>query len=208
MIPNATPNTPVMKWLLGDWQISGVTKYLSGTATQPQCRSNNTGVAFANPTLTPLPNNVFAHCVYTGEPIFEVARDPNLAEEDQLHFNPRAFAMASPLSPTVGNFGNVPDGILRHPGWWNWDVTFARRFPVPQLGSGAQVRLQLQIYNIFNMVQFTNLDTTLNFQDDPSVPGIDNLLLTSTSHGRYTSTNNNIGTTPPRQIGLTLRLDF
>ena len=42
----------------------------------------------------------------------------------------------------------------------------------------------------------------------PSVPGIDNLLLTSTTHGRYTSTNNNIGTTPPRQIGITLRPDF
>ena len=208
MIPNATPDTPIVKWLLGDWQVSGVTKYLSGTATQPECRSNNTGIANANPTLTPLPNNTFARCVFTGEPIFDVARDPNLAEEDQLHFNPRAFAMASPQSPTVGNFGNVPNGILRHPGWWNWDITFARRFPVPQMGRNAQVRLQLQMYNIFNMVQFTNLDTTLNFQDDPSVPGIDNLLLTSTTHGRYTSTNNNIGTTPPRQIGITLRLDF
>jgi hypothetical protein len=208
MIPNAAPNTPIAKWLLGDWQVSGVTKYLSGQATEPQCRSNNTGIVSTNPTLTPLPNNTFARCVYTGEPIFEVARDPNLAEEDQLHFNPRAFAMAQPLSATVGNFGNVPNGILRHPGWWNWDITFARRFAVPQLGSGAQVRLQLQIYNIFNMVQYTNLDTTLNFQDDPTVPGIDNLLLTSTTHARYTSTNNNIGTTPPRQIGLTLRLDF
>lgn len=34
------------------------------------------------------------------------------------------------------------------------------------------------------------------------------LLLTSTTHGRDTFTNNNIGTTPPRQIGITLRLDF
>jgi hypothetical protein len=44
-------------------------------------------------------------------------------------------------------------------------------------------------------VQFTNLDTNLQ-------------LLTSTTHGRYTTTGNNIGTTPPRQIGLTFRLDF
>jgi hypothetical protein len=115
--------------------------------------------------------------------------------------------MASPLSPTKRNFGDVPH-IFRHPGWWNWDVTFARRFPVPQLGPNAQVRLQLQIYNIFNLVQFTNLNTDLQFQDDPSVPGVDNLLLTSTTHARYTTTNTNIGTTPPRQIGITLRLDF
>jgi hypothetical protein len=61
---------------------------------------------------------------------------------------------------------------------------------------------------ISNMVQFTNLNTDLQFQDDPSVPGVDNLLLASTTHARYTTTNNNIGTTPPRQIGITLRLDF
>ena len=44
--------------------------------------------------------------------------------------------------------------------------------------------------------------------DDTEQGGVDNLLLTTTTHGRDTSTNNNIGTTPPRQIGITLRLDF
>ena len=141
-----------------------------------------------------------ARCVYTGEPIFEVARDPNLAEEDQMHFNPRAFTMAQPFSATVGNFGNVPNGILRQPAWWNWDVTLARRFSVPQLGRNAQVRLQLQVYNIFNSVQFTSMNTNLQFQDDPAVPGLDNLLLTSTNHGRYTAA------IPPRQFGITVRL--
>jgi hypothetical protein len=66
----------------------------------------------------------------------------------------------------------------------------------------------MQLYNVFNLVQFTNLNTGLTFQDDPAVPGLDNLLITSTTHGRYTTANNNIGTTQPRQFGLTLRLDF
>jgi hypothetical protein len=199
MIPNPMPNTPIARWILGDWQISGVTKYLSGQATQPSCSTNNTGIANTNPTLTP---GVTARCVYTGEPIFEVTRDPNLPEEDQMHFNPRAFTMAQPFSATVGNFGNVPNGILRQPAWWNWDVTLARRFPVPQLGRNAQARLQLQVYNIFNSVQFTSMNTNLQFQDDPAVPGLDNLLLTSTNHGRYTAA------IPPRQFGVTFRLDF
>ena len=38
--------------------------------------------------------------------------------------------------------------------------------------------------------------------------GTDDLLLTSTTHGRYTTTANNLGTTPRRQIGITVRLDF
>jgi len=199
MIPDVLPNRPVANWVLRDWQISGVTKYLSGQATQPSCSTNNTGIANTNPTLTP---NAPFGCMYTGEPVFEVTRDPNLAEEDQMHFNPRAFTMPQPLSATVGNFGDVPNGILRPPAFWNWDLTLARRFPVKALGKDAQVRLPLQLYNIFNVAEFTTMNTNLVFQDDPNVPGLDNLLLTSTTHGRYTAAN------PPRQFGLTIRLDF
>jgi len=207
LIPNAMPATPLAKWLLGDWQVAGVTKFLTGAPTQPSCTTSNTGIANTNPTLTPLPANTNAHCMYTGQPIFDVTRDPNLAEEDQLHFNPAAFTMAQPLSATVGNFGNVPNGILRQPSFWNWDLTLARRFPAPAMGRDAQVRLQFQLYNIFNTREFTNLSTGLAFQDDPAVAGLDNNLLTSTTHGRYTQ-GNGAGTNPPRQFGVTIRMEF
>lgn len=75
------------------------------------------------------------------------------------------------------------------------------------LGRDAQVRLQLQLYNIFNTREFTNLDTTLTMQDDPNVPGLDNNRLTSTTHGRYTQ-RNGPGTNPPRQFGITARFEF
>jgi hypothetical protein len=191
--------TGVLKSILNDWMVSGVTKYLSGSATQPNCSTNNTGIAFTNPTLTP---GASAACVYTGQGVFDVTRDPNLPEEDQLHFNPLAFAMASPLSATVGNFGDVPLGILRNPGFWNWDLTLQRRFPIPVFGDQAQARLQLQLYNIFNTPQFTSLDVNLQFRDDPNVPGVDNLAFNSTTQGRYTAAN------PPREFGVTFRVDF
>ena len=107
-----------------------------------------------------------------------------------------------PDSLAVGNFGNVPLGILRNPGFWNWDLTLQRRFPIAGFGKEAQARVQLQLYNIFNTPQFTTLNTGLTFQDDPNVPGLDNLLLTSTNHGRYTASN------PPREFGVTFRVDF
>jgi len=203
-IPNALPDTPLAKWLLGDWQVAGVTKFLTGAPIQPACTTTTSGIANTNPTLTP---GATASCVYTGQGVFDVTRDPNLPEEDQLHFNPRAFAMPQPLSATVGNFGNVRDGILRQPSFWNWDVTLSRRFPVPAMGRNAQVRLQLQLYNILNTPEFTNISTALQFADDPNVPGVDNNLLTSTNAGRYV-TSNNAGTNPPRQFGVTLRLEF
>lgn len=199
-----SPTASVMKAILGDWMVSGVTKYLSGAPTQPTCTSNNTGITSTNPTLTP---GATAACVYTGAPLF-VARDPNLPEEDQLHFNPAAFAMAAPISATIGNFGDVPLGILRQPSFWNWDLTLQRRFPIPAGGRQVQARLQLQLYNIFNTAQFTNLDTALTFQDDPNVPGVDNLRLTNTTAARYIVPNNGTGANPPREFGLTIRLDF
>jgi hypothetical protein len=198
-IPNPTPDTTVLTWVLRDWQVSGVTKYLSGQATQPSCSTTTSGVFNTNPTLTP--GASFA-CEYTGEDVFAVTRDPNLPEEDQVHFNPAAFRMPVPYSSTLGNFGNVPIGILRQPGYLNWDLTFARAFPVPQLTRNAQVRLQLQFYNLFNTAQFTQMNTTLQFADDPNVPGPDSLRLNSTLQGRYTDSN------PPRYFGVTARLDF
>jgi len=185
------PGSPVVKAIFRDWMVSGVTKYLSGAATQPACTSTTTGVANQNPTLTP---GATAACVYTGEPLF-VERDSNLPEEDQLHFNPRAFAMATPLSATVGNFGNTPMGQLRNPSWSNWDLTLARRFQVPAMGKKAGLRLQFQAYNVFNQVEFTTMSSNLSFTTGGVLSG------TSTP-GRYTAVN------PARQFGITARFDF
>jgi hypothetical protein len=207
MIP--APNIPVARWILGDWQVSGVTRYLSGTATQPTCTTTNSGIANTNPTLTPLPGGrggISPACTLTGAGIDDVTRVAGLDEEDQPHYNPAAFIMTQATMDAqgnlVGNWGNTRRGLLRNPGWWNWDLTLARRFPVPVLGQDAQARVQLQLYNIFNLVQFTSMNTALQFRDDPNVPGTDNLILNTTNPFRYTAA------IEPRQFGVTFRLDF
>ena len=112
-IPNPTPSVPVVKWILGDWQVSGVTKFLSGTAIGPACSTNNTGIANTNPTLTP---GASANCVYTGAGVFDVTRLIRICPRRiSCTSTRRRSRIPQPLSATVGNFGNVPDGILRHP---------------------------------------------------------------------------------------------
>jgi hypothetical protein len=194
--------TRVLNALLGNWQISGVTKYLSGTAVTPNCSSTNAGVANADPSLSGLGTTTpptaqsltSVRCMLTGQPLtsgFTV--DPNRAVA--VHFNLAAFAMAQPLSPTVGNFGNAPVGILRNPSWSNWDLTLAKRVPLP-IGKDGHARVQFQAYNVFNQVQFTTLDFNYVFS------GTNNSVNSRSTTGRYTAT------TPPRQLGLTMRLDF
>jgi hypothetical protein len=188
-IPGAANNVPVLKWVLEDWQVSGITKFISGTSVNPTCSSTVAGVANSDPTFTAQT----ARCQLTGAPIFSgytVDPDPLTA----LHFNPAAFAMAQPINATTGNFGNTPLGLLRNPSWSNWDITLARRFAARAMGPKAGVRLQFQAFNIFNQVEWTTMNTTLQFTTNGA--------LNSTQTGRYTAVN------PARQFGITLRLDF
>ena len=188
---------PRNKWAsyaLGHWQVSGVTKFITGTALNPTCSSTNAGLANTDPTYTNTGNTPLHRCMLTGEPIF--GNIPTTGDPlTQLYYNPAAFAMASPVSATVGNFGNAPLGLLRNPSWSNWDLTFSRRFPLKGT-TRSGIRLQLQMYNVFNQVEWITMNTTQQYT------GAGNLTLNSTSTGRYTDTNS------PRQFGITARIDF
>jgi len=51
-------------------------------------------------------------------------------------------------------------------------------------------------------VQFTNLNASYTFT------GPNNSVINSTTTGRYIAPQGSLGVTPPRQLGLTVRLDF
>ncbi|PYR58264.1 MAG: hypothetical protein DMF91_17610 [Acidobacteria bacterium] len=206
-IPTAT-NAPVLKQVLSDWQISGVTRLQSGQAVTPTCQSNNAGIANTNPSLTDgfYVSAATRRCELTGQPIFSgFTVDSNLPFADQLHFNPAAFRMPQP-NGSVGNFGNSPVGILRNPTWHEWDLTLSRRFPISMGGrKNSGIRLQLQAYNVFNEVQFTTLDAAFVFT------GPNNSVNNSATTGKYVSSggsNLSAGTIQPRTMGLTVRLDW
>ena len=107
------------------------------------------------------------------------------------YFNIAAFAMPTPLSATVGDFGNAPLGLLRNPTVSEWDVTLERRIPFGRRG----VRLLLQTYNLFNQVEWTTLNAALTYNGTNNVQS-------STTAGQYGTVIN------PRQIGLSVRFDF
>jgi len=199
-------HAPVVKYIVSDWQISGVTTLLSGAALTPGCTSNGAGIGNSNPSLT---DSITSRCMLVGDPFTltpaQVEANKSLPFPDQYHFNVDAFAMAQPLSSTVGNFGNTPVGILRNPTWHQWDLTLSRRFPVNAMGrKNAGLKVQVQAYNVFNEVQFTNLNTTYNFT------GPNNTQNTNTTTGKYVQSGSLLaaGTIQPRVIGLTARFDW
>jgi Carboxypeptidase regulatory-like domain len=194
-----TLDLPIAKYVFSDWEASGVTSFSSGYALDPICGTTLGGVENIDPSLSGIfragttiadLNNTNSRCELTGEPIYNVTRDPNLGEEDQMHFNPAAFRRPLP-NGKVGNLGNAPVGVLRHPGYSNWDFTLSRRF---RIGGRANLRLQVQVYNLFNQVEFLALNADYLF----GANGVN----TSPDTGKYTTTTN------PRNVGLTLRFDF
>jgi len=190
-LPNPVPNVPVLKWVLRDWEASGVVQFMSGAAVNPGCGENLSGVANNDPSLT----GVGVRCEFVpGEDAFNVPAwtgDPNTHDAFRPHFNLAAFRRPLPVSGQ-GNLGNVPVGFLRHPAWQNWDFTLARRIPV-QIGRGGSVRVQAQFYNMWNLVQFQRLAASYTFSASGN---------TNTTTGQYDQIVN------PLNFGLTVRFDY
>ena len=203
-IPSFTDNA-FIKPIVRDWQISGVTRLQSGAPITPTCSSNNAGIQNSNPSLT---DGITSRCQLVGDPFTltpeQIAANKNLPFADQVHFNVAAFAMAQP-NGSVGNFGNTPVGILRQPTWHEWDITLSRRFPVTVMGrKNSGIKLQFQAYNVFNEVQFTNMDASFTFT------GTNNSQNSNANTGKYVATGTGLaaGTIAPRTMGLTVRFDW
>jgi hypothetical protein len=130
-------------WVLDNWQISGVTSFITGAPFTPGFSTTD------GQDLTG-----------SGESArITVVGDPRLDKGDRTfyrNFNAEAFAR-TPLR----SFGNAGVGILRGPGVNNWDLTIARTFRMKSDQRNLQFRAGM--FNAWNHTQFSGLDTTARF---------------------------------------------
>jgi hypothetical protein len=209
-----SPNLPkIAKAILSGWEASGVTTILTGDPINPSCGTGNgpSGVANSDPTLS----GVSVHCEYVAGQSLTSGYDANPTGtalfEDQAHFNlaalqrpyptNTAFNTAGALGPGAqGNLGNVGYGVLRNPGWSNWDFTLARRLPV-KVGRGGNVRLQIQFYNLFNQVEWNAMNASYSFTSANATGGFGGGN-TASNTGKYTGLQN------PFNGSVTIRFDY
>jgi hypothetical protein len=143
--------------VFGNWQVAGTFSAQSGLAMSP-------GLSVPTAGLATRPNA-------TGQ----TSAGPQSLTQ---WFNTAAFA-----APAAGFFGNSGTGVIRGPGFWVWDSSVSRIFP---LWEKAKLKLSGEFFNTLNHPNWWSVSTSLG----------------SGTYGHITSARD------PREIQLSLRLDF
>jgi len=136
------PN-PVVRHVLDNWQISGITAFVSG---QPM------GVGFSTTDGADITGGGDgSRIVVTGK-----APLPRGQRSFDRWFNTAAFAR-----PAQGDPGNAPRDVIRGPGFNNWDLALVKRIPV--LSEQRHFQFRWEAYNAFNHSQFSGCDNSARF---------------------------------------------
>jgi hypothetical protein len=178
-VPNSPWNHAAVKAVLNDWQLSGITSFLSGLPTAPTF-TTTTAVDFTGSPTDP------ARLVLTGDPILS-SGDRTFSRA----FRTEAFSL--PSIGSYGGFGNAGRNPLRLPGVNNWDVAIFKRIQIYR--ERVYMQFRWEMYNIFNHTQFSAFDSAARF--DPATGQQVN-----PSFGQYTAARQ------PRRMQFGLRLSF
>jgi hypothetical protein len=110
--------------------------------------------------------------------------------------NPAAFGPAAPC--TLGNSGR---NAFIGPGFYSFDLSLARVFPLPWLGESGRFRIRADAYNLLNHANLGNPDSQLN---DP--------LFGVATYGRQGFPSGFPAVAPlnetPREIQLSVHVEF
>jgi hypothetical protein len=134
----APSNNKLVKGVLGNWQLSGISSFETGTPINISMSGDNAGIGGA-----PYRPNVVA--------------DPSIGGGSrQVWFNPAAFVHAP-----AGQFGNAGRNIVRGAGLNNTDASLFRNFPGILKLESSGLQFRAEFYNLFNHAQWNGYGTTL-----------------------------------------------
>jgi hypothetical protein len=179
-VPGTERLTGGARVLLGNWQINGIARLVSGPPFNPVVMSSRSGIRRAESTGQERPDlkpGVDIKGIVLGSP--------------DRYFDPTAF-----LLPAAGTLGNVGRNILRAPGLVSFDLAMAKEFPLTKLGEKTRIQFRTEIFNIFNHANFG----VPNYLVYTGAAANESPLPTA---GRITDT-----TTTARQLQFSLKLKF
>ncbi|AMY08375.1 hypothetical protein LuPra_01575 [Luteitalea pratensis] len=178
-IPDVGWDNAIAHAFLDDWQISGVTTALSGETL---------AIGYSIAGVSDLTGGVGAGV----DSRVDIVCDPNLSRDDRSAVRAFATECVAPPSVATNRIGTATNDEIIGPGYLNWDISLAKAIPI---GGTRRITFRAEVYNAFNTVQFSAVNTTANFTAAGVLPA-------TTEFGQYTNAR------PSRRMQLTLRVDF
>lgn len=162
---------------LGDWQLNGIVTYLGGVPIDVLSGANTAGLeaqSTQRPDLVP------------GVPIY--------LNNGINYLNPAAFRL-----PAAGSFGTLGRGVIRMPSRKNIDFSVNKNW---RIGERYGIQFRTEIFNLFNRVNFTGLETADLAFNNNSTDVANFGRSTSAGFGRF---NRDAG---PREIQFGFKFTF
>jgi len=210
--------TGVAGALLGGWQVGGLLNARSGLPLPVQIvrpdvvyQDAASGLFYASPAVGRVavlntPRGGASRNVRRPDLIPGV--DPYTTDGGLLYLNPAAFA-----APMPGTFGNLERNVLRGPNFTQTDLFFSKHFRANR----NDIEFRVEVFNLFNGVNYANPAVTLNAAIPASVGAANTLqpgqaytaAAAGPAFGRLTSTvGRTVGLGTPRQVQLAIRYSF
>ncbi|MBL8229170.1 MAG: carboxypeptidase regulatory-like domain-containing protein [Bryobacterales bacterium] len=142
-VPSPATRQRFVRQVLGGWQISGITSYISGPP-----------ITAGFSLVTPLD--------LTGSPSqgarINISGDPALPQSERTFSRNFRTEVFSP--PAQGTVGNSARYTMRGPGFLNWDTALFKSFPIREK---VKFQIRWELYNVWNNTQFLSYDTGARF---------------------------------------------
>jgi Carboxypeptidase regulatory-like domain len=139
-------NNGFSRWVLDDWEVSGIVSFISGQPMNVNLSTTN------NENITGGGDG--AQVIITGNPVLDKSK-----RTFDHYFNPNAFAL-----PATGQIGTAWNGAAFYgPGVNNWDIAATKHF---RFGERVDTQLRVETYNTFNHPQWSSVNNTALF--DPT----------------------------------------
>ena len=124
----------LMNKVLYGWQVSGISRFESGTPLNVSIPADRAGVGGG---------------AQRPDVVAPTTVDKQLA---------RWFSTSSFANPALGRFGSAGRNLIRGPGTNNWDVSFIKR---TNLTERVAMQFRAEFFNLFNHTQFAGVNTSL-----------------------------------------------
>jgi len=139
-------DNPVVRAILNDWQISGITRFVSGNPFSVGTSVGGSLNSIQNVTGS-----------YTEGFRVRLVGDPLGGTSSNPYNMLNSAAFALPLLGTIGN--DSPFNYLTTPGINNWDISLQKTVRIKER---TRMEFRVDAFNAFNHTQFSGINSTIN----------------------------------------------